>query len=605
VPLNDALRRRSAADLQEERDLLGFVRQPEVRWLDPSMLAKAGVEVLVSDTFGKFADKRELQREPQEALDYSTTGELWLDYLSDTGDGWEATYTMAWLLAQPALDAGGEPLPRASVLMLGGDEVYPSATPEAYEDRFIGPFGSALPASDRGRGPHMFALPGNHDWYDGLTSFLRVFCARRWVGGWLTRQRRSYFALRLAHGWWVLAIDIQLDTYLDDVQLDYFRALPIAPDDKVVLLTAKPSWTHARAGRLEPPSWRYLSFFEERMIRDRGARLVLTITGDTHHYARYEPAGAAAAGAPTRITAGGGGAYLSPTHTLPSTLELRSLGRTLPNGETQDGAAVTYARDTVYPLDRESERLSSGILRLARTNPGFGRLLGGVYALIAMAMLGTINSSSGELVGVAGDDDFIGLLSNSAGGLTLALALALFAGVFAGTEIKPGPLEQRNTVGLLSARVLVSLLQTALHLLLIALVVWCALQLAPEIWDAGLFVWLLALPAAFAVGALAGPTIFAAFLLLVHRTRGGNARGNANQVFAAQAIVDYKNFLRIRLAADGGLTIYPLGVDRVCREWDHAGGGSREPRFVPRHEPPVVRMIDARLEFDRAGNRIS
>jgi len=45
-PLKDNLRKRTAADLREERDQLGgWLRQPEVRWLDPSILAKAGVEV--------------------------------------------------------------------------------------------------------------------------------------------------------------------------------------------------------------------------------------------------------------------------------------------------------------------------------------------------------------------------------------------------------------------------------------------------------------------------------------------------------------------------------------------------------------------------------
>src|SRR5204862_7153726 len=117
------------------------------------------------------------------------------------------------------------------------------------------------------------------------------------------------------------------DTYIDDVQLQYFADLKIGPGDKVVLLTAKPSWIAAIDGRVEPPTWKYLNFFEERMVRDTGARLALTITGDRHHYARYEPTGEGADAAPTRLTAGGGGAYLSPTHTLPEALDLKPLPR--------------------------------------------------------------------------------------------------------------------------------------------------------------------------------------------------------------------------------------------------------------------------------------
>ena len=66
----------------------------------------------------------------------------------------------------------------------------------------------------------------------------------------------------------------------------------------------------------------YLNFFEERMVRDTGAKLALTVTGDRHHYARYEPEGEGSDAAPTRLTAGGGGAYLSGTHTLPEQLKL-------------------------------------------------------------------------------------------------------------------------------------------------------------------------------------------------------------------------------------------------------------------------------------------
>jgi len=75
----------------------------------------------------------------------------------------------------------------------------------AYEDRFIGPFAAALPKTDAPDKPDLYALPGNHDWYDGLVTFLRVFCVRDGrVGNWVTRQRRSYFALKLPHDWWGL-----------------------------------------------------------------------------------------------------------------------------------------------------------------------------------------------------------------------------------------------------------------------------------------------------------------------------------------------------------------------------------------------------------------
>ena len=589
--LKDNLRRRNAADLRAERDELGFVRRPEVRWLSPGLLARSGVEVIVSGTFGKFADKREIQRESQDGMDYSAAGgDLWVDYLSDTGDGWEGTYTMAWLLAQPVLKAGEETLPRGRILLLGGDQVYPSATPEQYEDRFIGPFAAALPKSDRPDKPELYALPGNHDWYDGLVSFLRVFCARDGrVGDWCTRQRRSYFAIRLPNDWWVWAIDIQLDTYIDDIQLDYFLKQPIAKDDKVILMTAKPAWVKAVPGRTEPPSWRYLSYFEERVVRARGARLSIVLTGDLHHYARYEPA---SDDEPTRITAGGGGAYLSATHTLKDALDLRSLDH-----ET----SVAYERAQVYPRDEDSRRLSNGILKLAKLNPSFAGLLGAVYVLLGLAMLGALNAGEGALLDAV--DSFGGFLSEAAGGLTIILALVLFGGVFGGTDITPDALETKSGKrgATQVAKLLVALVHTLIHLLLAAGIVYLAATIAPD--DTPILAWLLSIALLFGAGFAIGATVFAIFLFAVHRLRGKKAPEAANQVFTGQSIADYKNLVRMRFGADGSLTLYPLGVDEVGRDWRYEGVQEDRARFEPRGAAPRVHPIDGPLTFDASGRR--
>ena len=95
-----------------------------------------------------------------------------------------------------------DPLPRGQLLVLGGDEVYPAASTEGYENRLEGPWRAALPWTppldpDDPAHPRLYAVPGNHDWYDGLTGFLRMFGQGRWIGGWRTRQTRSYFAVQL------------------------------------------------------------------------------------------------------------------------------------------------------------------------------------------------------------------------------------------------------------------------------------------------------------------------------------------------------------------------------------------------------------------------
>ncbi len=595
MPLRDKLRERSPADERAEREQLGFVRRPAVRWLSPGLLAKSGVEVLVSGTFGKFADKREIQREPQLGLDYSATpGDLWVDYLSDTGDGWEATYTMAWLLAQESLDFDGQALPRGRILLLGGDQVYPTAEPAAYEDRFIGPFAAALPKSDAVDKPDLYAIPGNHDWYDGLASFLRVFCAREGrIGDWRTRQRRSYFALKLPNDWWVWGIDIQLDTYIDDVQLDYFLTQQVKPGDKIVLMTAKPAWIKAVPGRVEPESWRYLSYFEERVVRAGGAHLALTITGDIHHYARYEPRDAP--DEPTRVTAGGGGAYLSGTHTLYPELHVRSL-------DHDESQTITYERAEVYPRAVDSRRLSNGVLNLARLNPSFAGLIGGLYVLLGMTMLGALNAGAGGLFATATADGFSGFLAAATGGMSLVIVALLFAATFGGLDLVPDPLEQnRNVVRATKlARLAVALIHTAVHLLIATVALWLMVEL---VGDHPLLIWALGLVALFAAGFALGATVWGFFMLAVHRVRGSKAWRNANEVFTAQSIPDYKNLVRMRFGADGSLTLYPLGCDRIGRDWDHTPASAPAPKFSPRGAAPVAHPIDGPLVFDSSGRR--
>ncbi|MEO5678702.1 MAG: metallophosphoesterase, partial [Acidimicrobiales bacterium] len=192
----------------------GFRRRPRVRWLAPSVLARTVQPVFLSGLFARFSDRREVEAVlPQGVIDLSDGDEMWVDYVADTGDGFDATATVASLLAPEVLTVDGHRTEAGALLVLGGDEVYPYASIEAYKDRFIGPFRAMLPRAEPGR--LTVALPGNHDWYDGLTAFLQVFCGGQWIGGWKTVQRRSYFACKLPNRWWLWGIDIQLETYID------------------------------------------------------------------------------------------------------------------------------------------------------------------------------------------------------------------------------------------------------------------------------------------------------------------------------------------------------------------------------------------------------
>jgi hypothetical protein len=314
------------------------------------------------------------------------------------------------------------------------------------------------------------------------------------------------------------------------------------------------------------------------------------ITGDLHHYARYEPAGD---DAPTRITAGGGGAYLSATHTLKDALDLRSLDHDTP---------VAYERAQIYPLAEVSRRLSRGILGLARLNPSFGGLMGAFYVLLGLAMLGALNAGGGGLLDAV--DGFGGFLSEAVGGLTLMLTLLLFGGLVGGTDIKPAALEttggRRGAIQL--ARLLVALVHTLIHLLLAAALTYRAAAIAPD--DTPLLAWLLSIALLFAGGFAIGSTVFALVLFAIHRIRGPKAPAAANQAFTGQSIADHKNFVRMRFAADGSLTLHPLGVDRIGRDWRYEGKLEDGARFEPRGTAPRVHPIDGPLTFDAAGRRL-
>ena len=133
---------------------LDFEPQPPVRWFEPRMLRKTGQQVALSKVFAGFSDKRELQAaQPAPFLDRSQGEELWLDYVCDLGDGFDATASVASVLTQPSVpippssaDGGGPagnaggPAPRGEVLVLGGDQVYPFASIQEYKDRLVGPY---------------------------------------------------------------------------------------------------------------------------------------------------------------------------------------------------------------------------------------------------------------------------------------------------------------------------------------------------------------------------------------------------------------------------------------------------------------------------------
>ncbi|CAM3888185.1 metallophosphoesterase [Kibdelosporangium persicum] len=512
---------------------LGFQRRRPVRWLTPRVLISTGIKSMLAGIFGSYADKRELQQSLPSPVHACGDDEVWFDFVADLGDGFDATYSVAFLLAAPHLEIDGHTLPRGQMLVMGGDEVYPAATYQAYEDHTKGPYRTALPSADDP--PLLFALPGNHDWYDGLTSFLRTFAQQRAIGGWRTEQARSYFAVELPHRWWLFAVDTQFGEYIDTPQLEYFRAAAerLAGGDAVILCTPTPAWAYAPD---DHRGYDVIQFFDREIIRPTGARIRVMLSGDSHHYARYS-------GSDERITCGGGGAYTSATHLLPEELDL-------PPQEARIPAPVeTFSLEATYPSRTESAKLAAGIFRLPFTNPGLWGLTGVLQTILAVflqfGLTVELDGAFGELATWA-----------PTAFMVVLVAFAAFAFARLGPP-RPG-------------RALASVLHTVAHLALAAL--WAAVLL----WMGGAAaVWMALLVTPMLIGFLDAELV-ALYLLVASRWDI-----NTNEAFAGQGIEDYKSFLRMHITRTGELEIYPVKVPRICRSWRPNPG---TPRLVPDEE---------------------
>jgi hypothetical protein len=544
---------------------LGFRPQPPVGWLQPVQLTKTALRVILSQLFGAYLDKRELQNTlPARIYDEGADRDvLWFDFVADLGDGFDPTYSIAYLLAQPSLSVDGHELPRGKVLMMGGDEVYPTASTEAYEDRTKGPYKAALPCAFGADQPQLYALPGNHDWYDGLTAFLRLFAKNEAdsIGGWVNAQARSYFAISLPHRWWLLAIDTQFGAYLDDPQLRYFRdvAARLGPGDRIILCSSTPGWVEAVD---DPGAYDAIDYFLRTVVEPSGAQVKLMLSGDLHHYARYE--------GPDRqlITCGGGGAYLYPTHKLPEDIPVPP-----PASRSRRQSPIkSYNLATTYPSKAQSRRYAGGVFgRVLARNPSFVALLGALHTLYALALVEQLQHTSGVA-------QRLFTIPVTVMGLVILAGATFFA-------MPPRGVRQAKHWLIGGAHGLV-------HVGLGVLGAWAWSNLPFGHWA-----WPLPILAAviiyLPVSGLVATEVFCLYLLLA-----STARVNLNELFAGQSIVDSKSFLRLRFDRDGSLTIYPVAVDRVSRSWTVVPDAPQTDPWIVPQSPIGVRLIEQPLRID-------
>ena len=562
---------RRPRDITEQE--LGFAQQQSVRWLSPGVLAGTGLKALLASIFGAYADKRELQAVlPSAVHDHGQGEEIWFDYVADVGDGFDATYSIASLLAAPQLDVDGTQLPRGEVLVFGGDEVYPVGSARGYEDRTKGPYRAALPVAHPQ--PSLYALPGNHDWYDGLTAFLRLYTQGRPFGGWRTEQKRSYFAIQLPNRWWLYAVDAQLSSYIDAPQLEYFREAgkELRPGDGVILCWPTPAWV--ATGR-EPEAYDPIEFFVGEIFTPRGAQVRLMLSGDAHHYARYAEDGTTA----QRITCGSGGAYLTATHKLPDTLEVPS-----PRSRMQRRADPRpYTLETAYPDKKTSAGLAAGIMRLGFRNPGFWGLMGLVQSLFVVALVFALDYGrriGGSLIAL---ETLRAAFPSLLLGTVYLYSAYLFARLDRGSPRKVGAV-----AGLLHGAA-----QLALGVGWVE-AIFALHRLRPS-WLPDAVLALVILAVTFVVVGFLSTLLTGLYLLI-----GSTLEVNLNEVMAGQSIEDYKGFLRLHLGSDGTLTVYPIKLPHVCRRWRaNPDGAPSDPWLVPAGAPLAPHLIEPPIRIPR------
>jgi nitrate reductase NapE component len=613
---------------------MNFKRKPMVRWYDIRQLAATGVKTIVSSTFGNFADKRELQSvlssvgKPE---NYSSQPELWIDYISDMGDGFNSTYTMAHLLAKEKLEVEGEKLSRADIVILGGDEVYPTPEKVEYKNRLQGPYNAAFPkkrskrlsaphvlilkdgkypyptvvdkdgSKEHKQGPykaafpkellkddtgvpHLFAVPGNHDWYDGLSNFLKLFCQGRSLGNWLTRQKRSYFAIQLRSDCWLWGLDIQLHGNIDQPQIDYFSEITkqMAPDDKVIICTAEPAWV-LKSIRANDLTFDRLSFFIRKEITEKGFKHILTLTGDLHHYAHYEDHDDQQPEVRHLVTAGGGGAFTHPTHILKEEISTR-------NKRKKEGKLTAC-----YPSKGQSRMMAFLNLLFPFYNPIVSLLLGGLYLFSVWILQSSTDFGKGDsLMEKLADispsvahlnEAFFTIWEDLALNPAVLLLNALFLIGFLAFADKVHGNQWINRIA--------GALHGILHILVLYVLMWIFSYLnlsmmglgIHQFWQVVAFFFEMQLLGGLVAGFLFGFYLLISILLL---------KCHPTEAFSSFRYTGYKNFIRLHLKGNV-LTVYPIGVDRVVTNWRNVSSDEDNPRF--KGDEPKVKFIEKPFEI--------
>lgn len=417
-----------AAQGQLVRGLLGggaaYFRAP-VRWLLGRDLLAQASSILLYSAFGTELDHRDWMYPEVEDLsddpDAAAAQEFWFDYLADAGDGQLAMYSVAYLALGDAwlsdklarsgarvfttADAAGANamrLPRGRFLFVGGDTSYHVSDPATMLERFTGPFNWAY--SDKREtapggelaGPErlLFAIPGNHDYYDSLSGFNRQFRTAPDtrdrplpIADFVRKQQASFTAIKLPFDWLLCGLDSQAGK-LSFRQTRFFQELlaPAGCPRRLILATPEPTTLFGTVDHDATKPFADLKLPRPFFAPKPGDAQVpgqvpgdripadcvhLDLAGDIHHYARYFGPGDGQSNYAS-VVAGGGGAFMHPTQT---DVERHRVERD-PNHQPLPKVQ--------YPLPGDSRRAVSPLLLLPWriADGGFVWLIGALLSVI-------------------------------------------------------------------------------------------------------------------------------------------------------------------------------------------------------------------------------
>ena len=264
---------------------------------------------------------------------YADKDEVSFMVLGDPGEGDDSQYQVLRPLRTTSKDT--------DFTYIVSDVIYPAGDVQDYYDKFYWPY--------RGLPGPIYAIPGNHDWYDGLHGFMTLLCGAdpdlrppvhasksRWRRAFLdltwreptealqedikemqahrpepSGQPGPYFAIELKE-LLLVGLDTGIQSGIDDEQGAWLRKISKHPKDKI-LLTGKPLVVDASrktcpiAGSDDTVN---------AIVADPANRYVAVIGGDIHNFQRY-PVRQADGRVVQHIISGAAGAYTKATHRIP------------------------------------------------------------------------------------------------------------------------------------------------------------------------------------------------------------------------------------------------------------------------------------------------